>query len=39
VVDIADPDTGTVRPRRAVDRADGALDPAWTKTTLVRTGS
>ncbi len=37
VVDIDDPDTGTVRLRRAVDRADEmALDTASTKTTRVR---
>jgi hypothetical protein len=40
VVDIDDPDTGTVRLRRAVDKADEmALDTASTKTTRVRTGS
>jgi hypothetical protein len=40
VVDIDDPDTGTVRLRRAVDRADEmALDTASTKTTRVRAGS
>ena len=37
VVDIDDPETGTVRLRRAVDRADEmALDTASTKTTRVR---
>ena len=37
VVDIDDPDTGTVRLRRTVDRADEmALDTASTKTTRVR---
>jgi hypothetical protein len=40
VVDIDNPDTGTVRLRRAVDRADEmALDTASTKTTRVRAGS
>lgn len=40
VVEIADPDTGTVRLKRAVDRADEmALDTASTKTTRVRSGS
>jgi uncharacterized protein YegL len=40
VVDIDNPDTGTVRLRRAVDRADEmALDTASTKTTRVRSGS
>jgi hypothetical protein len=38
VVDIDDPETGTVRLRRAVDKADEmALDTASTKTTRVRT--
>ena len=37
VVDIDDPDTGTVRLRRTVDKADEmALDTASTKTTRVR---
>ncbi|WP_375432452.1 VWA domain-containing protein [uncultured Friedmanniella sp.] len=37
VVDIEDPDTGTVRLKRAVERADEmALDTASTKTTRVR---
>ena len=40
VVEIDDPGTGTVRLRRAVDRADEmALDTASTKTTRVRAGS
>jgi hypothetical protein len=37
VVDVEDPDTGTVRLKRAVERADEmALDTASTKTTRVR---
>ena len=37
VVDIDDPETGTVRLRRAVDKADEmALDTASTKTTRIR---
>ncbi|MFL6063041.1 MAG: VWA domain-containing protein [Friedmanniella sp.] len=40
VVEIDDPETGTVRLRRSVDRADEmALDTASTKTTRVRAGS
>lgn len=40
VVEIDDPDTGTVRLKRSVDRADEmALDTASTKTTRVRAGS